>query len=586
MGYEERRKKLEEMKEKGINPYPHKFFVSTSIEEIRKKYEKPVENEKEIIIRGIIKRLSNLDEDILIRLVDRNDKRTEIAVLVKKDIAESNKDLLTQEKEITVKGQLTRYMNKLTVVVDTILENAGEAKEVKEIRDMYDLEPEGEVVSIAGRVATLRDQGKTMFGHIKDAFSSIQIYLRKDVLGEEKYKFFKDYVDTGDILGVKGKLFRTTTGELTIDVEDFQILAKSLWDPPEKWHGLKDIEQRYRQRYLDLIANPEVANIFITRAKIISLIREFLNANGFIEVETPVLQPIYGGASAKPFITHHNALDMDLYLRIAPELYLKRLIVGGLNRVYEIGKNFRNEGIDTMHNPEFTMLEFYSAYWDYNDLMDFTESLFEYILQKLFGKTKIIYQGKEIDFSRPWRRIRYFDILEEKTGKGKDFYLYREEEVRKFGEEVGIEKAQTLPYRKLLDKIFEHFVEEELWNPTFVLDFPKVISPLAKTHRNVPDLVERFEGFIARMEVVNAYTELNDPDDQKERFIEQLRERQKGDEESMEYDEDFVRALEYGMPPTAGEGIGIDRLVMIFTNSPSIREVILFPTLKLQTKIL
>jgi len=388
-----------------------------------------------------------------------------------------------------------------------------------------------------------------------------------------------DLIDIGDIIGVEGHLFRTMTGELTVEVHNYEILAKSLRPLPEKWHGLKDTEYRYRYRYLDLIANQRTREIFKIRSKAIKSLREFLESKGFIEVETPILQPVASGAMAKPFITYHNALDMNLYLRIAPELYLKMLVVGGFNRVFEIGRNFRNEGIDTTHNPEFTMVEFYAAYLDYNDLMVLTEELFRKILLDTVGALKITWEGQELDFEKPFRKVAFFDALKQKTGKDKEFFLDFEK-ARNFAKEVGIPKADTLTHMKILDKLFEHFVEEDLIQPTFVIDFPKILSPLAKSHRNDPDLVERFELIINKKELANAYTELNDPTDQRERFIQQIREKEMGDEEAMDIDETFLTALEYGLPPTAGEGIGIDRLVMMLTDNYSIREVILFPTLR------
>ncbi|MGC8870435.1 MAG: lysine--tRNA ligase, partial [Brevinematia bacterium] len=451
-------------------------------------------------------------------------------------------------------------------------------KKIEEILNTFDLNPNFENVSIAGRIITLRDQGKAIFAHIKDIEGRMQIYIKKDIVGDEKFEFFKDFIDVGDIVGVKGKLFRTKTGELTVEVEYFEILSKCLNELPEKWHGVKDPEVRYRQRYLDLIANPQVNEIFLKRTKIINKIREYFNNEGFFEVETPILHQIASGASAKPFITYHNALDQNLYLRIAPELFLKKLVVGGFNKVYEIGKNFRNEGIDIQHNPEFTMMEFYVAYWDYNDLIKFSEDLLSWLAKEINGSYKVKYKDYEIDFTPPFRKVRYFDYLEEKTGKDKEFFL-NEESARKFARELNI-KEEKLTHPKVLDKIFEHFSEGEFINPTFVLDFPKILSPLAKTHRKDQDLVERFELFIGGFEVSNAYTELNDPFDQKNRFDEQLKQREQGDEEAQMKDEDFITALEYGLPPTAGQGIGIDRLVMILTNSPSIREVILFPTLR------
>jgi len=442
-----------------------------------------------------------------------------------------------------------------------------------------------EEFSLAGRIVSLRIMGKASFFHIQDESGRIQCYVRRDTVGEEFYnKVFKKLVDIGDIVGVRGKLFRTRTGELTLEVEKMEILTKSLRPLPEKWHGLKDTEKRYRQRYLDLIVNPEVREVFRVRTKVIKKIREFLDGRGFIEVETPILQPVASGAAAKPFVTYYNALDTNVYLRIAPELYLKRLIVGGFERVYELGKNFRNEGISTRHNPEFTMVEWYMAYADYNDLMEMTEELFEFLLDEIFGKgtREIEYQGVKLSFKRPFRRISFLGELSKKTGLTEEELLHNEDKVLKKCKEVGIENAEAISHFKRVQELFEALVEPELVQPTFVVDFPKAISPLAKEKRDNPELVERFELIIFGREVANAYTELNNPKEQEERFKQQLEERAKGDEEAMEYDADFITALEYGMPPTAGEGIGIDRLVMLFTNKDSIREVLLFPQLRPQ----
>ncbi|MCC6063470.1 MAG: lysine--tRNA ligase [Thermocrinis sp.] len=488
---------------------------------------------------------------------------------------------LKQGEDVVLEGILTRWEGKLTL--DQAVVSEGDALDVSEVKGKYDMNPENVEVSVAGRVITLRPMGKALFAHLQDATGKLQIYLRQDIVGEDSFKDFEELVDPGDILGVKGRLFRTNTGELTVEVKEWVLLAKSLHPLPEKWHGLKDVEVRYRQRYLDLIANEHARRVFFLRSRLISEIRRFLDSKGFLEVETPILQPIASGANAKPFITYHNYLEQNLYLRIAPELYLKRLIVGGINRVYELGKNFRNEGVDTTHNPEFTMLEFYCAYWDYKDLMVFTEELFSYLLNQLVGGLKITYQGKELDFTPPFKRYRYFELLEEKTGKDKDFFLRDVEGLRKLAKEIGVPKAETLTHAKLIDKVFDLLVEDELWGPCFVIDFPKLLSPLAKTHREDPDLVERFELFVAGKEIANAYTELNDPMEQRERFLEQLKEKEMGDEEAMAMDEDFIRALEYGMPPTAGEGIGIDRLVMLLADVDSIREVILFPALRQKT---
>ncbi len=569
---ESRKKLVDELKEKGINPYPHKFHVSTTLDKIREKYEKPVDKNKEYSLKGKIKRVSKREDNYLIRFADL-EKPVEIQVLIPQ-----SKGKFAPNQVLVFTGHLDRLDGKLTLVAEDFKEE-GEGIPVHEIKEEFDLDPNREKVSVAGRLIALRDQGKAAFGHIQDADGKLQVYFRKDTLGEEKYKEAMDILDVGDIVGVEGELFRTMTGELTVEVQDFKLLAKSLRALPEKWHGLKDVEQRYRHRYLDLIANAKAREIFKIRSKAIKSLREFLESKGFIEVETPILQTVASGAMAKPFITHHNALDMDMYLRIAPELYLKMLVVGGFNRVYEIGRNFRNEGIDTTHNPEFTMVEFYGAYLDYNDLMELTEELFRKILMDTVGTLQITWEGQELDFSKPFRRLPFFDALKEKTGKDKEFFL-DEEKARAFAKEVGIPKADELTHLKILDKLFEHFIEDELIQPTFVIDFPKILSPLAKTHRNDPDLVERFELIVNKQELANAYTELNDPKDQRERFLQQLKEKAAGDEEAMDIDENFLMALEYGLPPTGGEGIGIDRLVMMLTDSPSIREVILFPTLR------
>ncbi len=565
-----RKEKIRKLREMGINPYPYKFDVKSSIAEVRQKYELDT-NDFPIALGGTVKRVSKTDEGIVIRLEDEKS----ILVLVRNDFLKDFESVKPNDF-VTVKGRLKRMNDVLTLEYDPSLENIP-SKKISEVCNLFDIDPNYEHISLAGRVVTIRDQGKAVFAHIKDAESRIQIYVKIDVIGEEKFTFFKDFVDVGDILGVKGRLFRTKTGELTVEVEKFEILAKSLHELPEKWHGIKDPEVRYRQRYLDLIANPDVAKVFVNRTRIIQKIRDYFNSMGFIEVETPILHQIASGASAKPFVTYHNALDEQLYLRIAPELFLKKLVVGGFNRVYEIGKNFRNEGIDIHHNPEFTMMEFYVAYWDYNDLMKFSEDLFSYLAKEIRGSYKVEFGEYEIDFTPPFRKVRYFDYLKEKTGKGKEFFL-DEKRARELARELGINE-ERLTHPKVIDKIFDRVSEGDFINPTFVIDFPKILSPLAKTHREDSDLVERFELFIAGFEVSNAYTELNDPEEQSKRFDEQLKERKMGDEEAQMKDDDFITALEYGLPPTAGQGIGIDRLVMILTNSHSIREVILFPTL-------
>ncbi|NIT14415.1 MAG: lysine--tRNA ligase [Candidatus Dadabacteria bacterium] len=429
--------------------------------------------------------------------------------------------------------------------------------------------------SIAGRVISIRDFGKSAFFHLKDGSGKIQCFIQKNQVGEEKIKFFKKYVDIGDFVGVKGSLFKTKTGELTLNTTELQIITKSLKTLPEKWHGLKDVELRYRQRYLDLISNENVKQIFLNRSKIIKLIRRFMDDRGYIEVETPILHPIAGGAAAKPFKTHHNALDMDLYLRIAPELYLKRLVVGGLEKVYEIGRTFRNEGISTQHNPEFTMLEFYESYSTYTDLMDLIEELIIYVVKELVGGLEIEYNDTKVDLTPPWRRINVMDSLKE-TLTEQEFT--DEKALFKKADSLGIEHKYIRG--KALLEIFERNTAEKLNNPAFVYAFPLDISPLARKNDSDPTITDRFELFIAGKEIANAFSELNDPQDQKQRFEKQIELKSKGEEEYHEMDNDYVHCLEYGMPPTAGAGIGIDRLVMLLTNSPSIREVLLFPHLR------
>jgi lysyl-tRNA synthetase, class II len=438
------------------------------------------------------------------------------------------------------------------------------------------LEAEPVAASLAGRIVAMRDFGKAAFAHIQDATGRIQVYLRKDILNE-KYSLVKK-LDIGDIVGLKGKLFRTKTNELTVEVDDLQFLTKSLRPLPEKWHGLKDIEIRYRQRYVDLIVNPEVKQAFVKRSIIIKAIRDFLESKGFIEVETPMMQPIPGGATARPFKTHHNALDADLYLRIAPELYLKRLLVGGYERVYELNRNFRNEGISTKHNPEFSMLEFYIAYRDYNFLMSLTEELITNITEKTLGTLKVPYGDDIIDLTPPWPRIPMLEALMQKGVSDEIFNDSEKAGAWAKENKIAIEKGASLG--KILDEIFKEKVEPELIQPTFIIDHPVELSPLAKRKADNPALVERFELFVTSREIANAFSELNDPMDQRERFLKQVEAKAGGDEEAHSMDEDFVRALEYGMPPAAGEGIGIDRLVMLLTNSQSIRDVILFPQLK------
>jgi lysyl-tRNA synthetase class 2 len=429
---------------------------------------------------------------------------------------------------------------------------------------------------IAGRIIMMRDFGKAAFAHVQDSTARIQIYFRKDILNE-KYSVVKK-LDIGDIIGISGKLFRTKTNELTIEVDDFTFLTKSLRPLPEKWHGLKDIETRHRQRYVDLIVNPEVKESFKKRSSIIKAVRDFLETKGFIEVETPMLHQIPGGAAARPFKTHHNALDIELYLRIAPELYLKRLLVGGYEKVYELNKNFRNEGISTKHNPEFSMLEFYIAYKDYNYLMSLTEELISYVTEKTLGTLKVPCVDGEIDLTPPWPKIPFLDSL---TQKGVPSDILNDiDKAAAWAKANKIETGKGASLGKVLDEIFKGKVEPYLIQPIFIINYPVELSPLAKRKKDSPELVERFELFVSGREIANAFSELNDPMDQRERFQRQMEAKEKGDEETMWMDEDFIRALEHGMPPAAGEGIGIDRLVMLLTNSQSIRDVILFPQLK------
>ncbi|RLB27649.1 MAG: lysine--tRNA ligase, partial [Deltaproteobacteria bacterium] len=414
--------------------------------------------------------------------------------------------------------------------------------------------------------------------HIKDGTGTLQAYLRRDKLGEEGFEIFK-LIDIGDHVGLTGRLFRTKTHELTLLADSFVLLSKAQSPLPEKYHGLIDVETRYRQRYLDLIANDAVRETFILKSKIIRTIREFFDNQGFMEVETPMMQRIPGGATARPFKTFHKALGMDLYLRVAPELYLKRLVVGGFEKVYELNRNFRNEGISTEHNPEFTMLEFYCAYATYEDLMELTENLVVYILEKLFGKTSLEYQGNPVDFTTPWPRITLLDSLRDIGGMDKKV-LSDEKALRDVARAKGVDIAERDGIGHILTKLFDHLVEPKLIRPTYIVDYPIETSPLSRRNDENPEIAERFELFIAGKEIANGFSELNDPDDQRERFLKQVALRDAGDEEALFMDEDYLKALEYGLPPTAGEGVGVDRLVMVLTDSPSIRDVILFPHMR------
>ncbi|MGM0652966.1 MAG: lysine--tRNA ligase [Bacillota bacterium] len=446
-----------------------------------------------------------------------------------------------------------------------------------DILENYD-QLEGKEVTIAGRLISVRSHGKAAFAHLQDYRGKIQVYIRQDQVGEEQYENF-DLVDIGDFIGCTGEVFKTRRGEVTVNVREYTYLAKALRPLPEKWHGLKDVDLRYRQRYVDLIVNEEVRQTFIYRSKIISTMRELLNEWGFLEMETPIMQTIAGGALARPFVTHHNALDMKLYLRIATELHLKRLLVGGLDKVYEIGRIFRNEGISTIHNPEFTSVEIYQNYADYQDMMAITENLIYQIAMKVFGMGKINFQGREVDLTPPWPRETMIDIVRKYSGV--DFSQLPDEETAfDAAVKAGLEPDKGLPWGEILYMFFEEFCEEQLLDPIFVTDFPIEVSPLAKKLPSDPRLTLRFEGFIAGWEIANAFTELNDPIDQRKRFEQQLGKRESGDDEAHVMDEDFINALEHGMPPAGGLGIGIDRLVMLLTDNISIRDVILFPTLK------
>ncbi|MDW2879927.1 MULTISPECIES: lysine--tRNA ligase [Bacillaceae] len=433
-------------------------------------------------------------------------------------------------------------------------------------------------VTLAGRIMTKRGKGKAGFAHIQDLKGQIQIYVRQDAIGEESYEIFNS-ADLGDLVGVTGTLFKTKVGELSIKVEAFELLTKSLRPLPEKFHGLKDVEQRYRQRYLDLIMSQESKKTFITRSRIIQSMRRYLDSHGYLEVETPMMHSIAGGASARPFITHHNALDMELYMRIAIELHLKRLIVGGLEKVYEIGRVFRNEGVSTRHNPEFTMIELYEAYADYRDIMSLTENLVAHIAEEVLGTTTVQYGDYEVNLKPEWTRLHMVDAIKEHTGV--DFWKQMsKEEAQALAKEHNVEIKETMEYGHIVNEFFEQKVEEKLIQPTFIYGHPVEISPLAKKNEEDPRFTDRFELFIVAREHANAFTELNDPIDQRERFEAQLKEREQGNDEAHMMDDDFIEALEYGMPPTGGLGIGIDRLVMLLTNSPSIRDVLLFPLMR------
>ncbi len=459
-----------------------------------------------------------------------------------------------------------------------IKENISNIVKKHKDKSEEELEKEKIEVTTAGRIIAKRIMGGASFFHLTNGKDKLQIYLKKNIVGNENYKLFKSF-DLGDFVGVEGKLFKTRTGELTIVVEKFEFLSKCLLPLPEKWHGLQDKELRFRQRYLDLFINPESREIFEKRFRMIREIRRFLDSRDYIEVETPMMQPIPGGAIARPFITHHNALNIDLYLRIAPELYLKRLLVGGFERVYEINRNFRNEGISSQHNPEFTMLEFYQAYSDFEDLIKLTEELFQDLIDKGIAPEKIEFEGNEINLKPPFQKLDFIEAIEKYSSLSKEEILDKEKLIKHALKLAG-EENLTPTYGKALDYVFDEYVKENLVQPTFVMNHPEEISPLSKPHRKIPGRTERFELFMAKMELANGFSELNDPEIQLQRFKEQVKDREAGDEEAHLIDYDYIKALQYGMPPAAGEGIGIDRLTMIITGTKSIKEVILFPLLK------
>jgi len=457
-------------------------------------------------------------------------------------------------------------------------DHAGKILEQYDELSKEELEEKQVHVNLAGRIMAKRGMGKASFAHIQDLSGRIQIYVRQDSIAEAQYEAFS-ILDLGDIIGVKGVLFKTKTGETTVKVSELEVLSKSLYPLPEKFHGLKDVELRYRQRYVDLIINPDVQKTFITRSRIIQSMRRYLDSHGYLEVETPTLHSIAGGAAARPFITHHNALDMELYMRIAIELHLKRLIVGGLEKVYEIGRVYRNEGISTRHNPEFTMIELYEAYADYKDIMALTENMISHIAQEVLGTQVITYQGHEVDLTPQWRRVSMVDAVKEVVGV--DFGVeMSNEEAHRLAKEHKVPVEPHMTFGHILNAFFEQFVEETLIQPTFVTGHPVEISPLAKKNDVDPRFTDRFELFIVAREHANAFSELNDPIDQRQRFEAQMKEKEQGNDEAHEMDEDFLRALEYGMPPTGGLGIGIDRLIMLLTNAPSIRDVLLFPHMR------
>lgn len=485
------------------------------------------------------------------------------------------------EQEMSVSELKQVRLDKLGELRDMGIDPFGtrfeRTADANQIKDNFDT-MEGQTVKVAGRIMSKRRHGKAGFANLQDLSGDIQLYFRKDEVGEDKYELFKK-LDLGDILGIEGFVFRTQKGEISVHIKDFTYLSKSLLPLPEKWHGLKDVELRYRQRYVDLIVNPDVREVFVKRSQIIKEMRTCLDEQGFLEVETPMMHPIAGGAVARPFITHHNALDMDLFLRIAPELYLKRLLVGGLEKVYEINRSFRNEGLSTRHNPEFTMLEIYEAFADYEVMMTIAENLISTVAEKVSGSMLIQFEDQELDLTPPWRRITMLDAIQACTGV--DFaQLKSDAEAQEAARGLELEMQPGSSRGEIINAVFEEYVEHTLIQPTFVYGHPVEVSPLAKRNAEHPELTDRFELFIMQREIANAFSELNDPLDQRERFQKQVEKREGGDQEAHMMDEDFLNALEYGMPPAGGMGIGIDRVVMLLTDSSSIRDVILFPTMR------
>ncbi|MDP9373801.1 MAG: lysine--tRNA ligase [Chloroflexota bacterium] len=470
--------------------------------------------------------------------------------------------------------------------VDPYTPRAERSHTIAQVREAFDdFAASGRPVTLAGRLVSRRDMGKASFAGLRDGTGDLQIYLRRDTLGDEPYAVFKSLIDLNDFLQVAGTLMRTRTGEPTLEVRDYRLLTKALTPPPDKWRGLTDTETRYRQRYVDLMVNEETRRVFVTRAKVIAALRRSLDARGFLEVETPVLQPLYGGAAARPFTTHYNALDQTFYLRIADELYLKRLLVGGFERVYEISKDFRNEGVDARHSPEFTMLEAYQAYADYEEMMRLVEETLHAVALEVRGEPRLIYAGHEVDLTPPWRRLPMREAILEYSGidyaglpEQRALYGAARQAATEAGRQLDITPETVWP--RIVDELFRTFVRPNVIAPTFIYDYPTALSPLAKQKPGDPETVERFQPIVAGLELGNAYSELNDPEEQRTRFIDQLADRLAGDEEAMPIDEDYVAALRYGMPPTGGLGIGIDRLVMLFTDQHAIRDVILFPALR------